>query len=76
MALKCTTKGKKEGCGGNMVKVFLAITSAYGAVLCEQYKEQLTGQLFADFVREHFQNAFKNSSSARANLLLQDGVYI
>ena len=42
--MKCTTKGKKEGSGGKMVKLFVAIAYGHGAVLCEPYAEQLTGQ--------------------------------
>ena len=71
--MKCTTKGKKEGSGGKMMKVFVAIAYGHGAVLCAQYEEQLTGQFFADFVREHFENAFENSSNPRGKLFLQDG---
>ena len=56
-----------------MVKVFVAIAYGHGAVLCEQYEEQLEGQFFADFVREHFENAFENSSNPRGKLFLQDG---
>ena len=56
-----------------MVKVFVAIPYGHGAVLCEQYEEQLKGQFFADFVREHFENAFENSSNLRGKLLLQNG---
>ena len=66
--MKCTTKEKKEGSGGKMVKVFVAIAHDHGAILCEQYEEQLTGQLFPDFVREHFENAFENSSNPREEL--------
>ena len=47
-----------------MVKVFVVIACGHGAVLCEQYEEQLTGQFFADFVKEHFENAFENSSNS------------
>ena len=39
LALKCTTKGKIEGYGGKMVKVFVAIAYGHGVVLCEQYGE-------------------------------------
>ena len=72
-ALKHTTKGKKEGSGGKKVKLFVAIADAHGAVLCEQYEEQLTGQFFVDFVIEHFENVFENSRNPRGKLLLQDG---
>ena len=73
LALKFTTKGKKECSGGKMVRGFVAIAHGHEAVLCEQYGEQLTGQAFADFVREHFKNAFENSSNPRGKLFLQDG---
>ena len=52
--------------------MFLAIAYGHGAFLCEQYEEQLTGEFFADFVREHFENAFENSSNPRGKLFLQD----
>ena len=69
LALKCTTKGKKEGSGGEMVKKLIAIAYGHGAVLCEQYEEQLTGQFFADFFRQHFEN----SSNPRGKIFLQYG---
>ena len=55
---------KKEDSGGKMVKVFVAIAYGHGAVLCEHYEEQLTEQFFPDFIREHFENAFENSSNS------------
>ena len=73
LALKCTTKEKKEGSEDEMGKVFVAIAYGHGAVLCEQYEEQLTGQFFADFFREYFENAFEISSNPRGKLFLQDG---
>ena len=55
-----------------MVNVFVAIAYGHGAVLREQYEVQLTGQFFANFVREYFENAFENSSNPRGKLFLQD----
>ena len=49
LALKCTAKEKKGGYGGKMMKVFVAIAHGHGAVLCEQYEKQLTGQLQGTF---------------------------
>ena len=66
-------KWKKRGLWSKIVKVFVAIAYGHGAVLCEQYKEQLTGLYFADFVREHFKNAFENRGNPRGELFLQDG---
>ena len=56
-----------------MVKVFVAIACGHGAVLCEQYEEQSTGQFFADFVKELFENAFENSSNPRGKLIIPAG---
>ena len=55
-----------------MVKVFIAIAYGDRAILSEQCEEQLTGQFFADCLREHFENAFENSSNPRGKLFLQD----
>ena len=55
------------------MKVFVAIAYGHGAFLCEQYEEQLTGEFFAGCGREHFENAFENSSNPRGKLFLQDG---
>ena len=52
--MKCTTKGQKQISGAKMVKVLEAIAHDHEVVLLEQYEEQLTGQFFADFVRENF----------------------
>ena len=71
--MKYITKGKEEGSGGKMVKVFVAIACGHEAVLCKRYEEQLTGQFFADFVRKYFENIFKNSSNPRGKLFRQDG---
>ena len=71
--MKCTTKGKEEDPGGKMVKVFVAIAYGHEAVLCKRYEEQLTGQIFADFVRKHFENIIENSSNPRGKLFRQDG---
>ena len=72
LTLKCTIKGKM-GSGSKIVKVLVAIVHGHGAVLCEQYEEPFTGQVFEAFVREHFENAFENSSNPRGKLFLQDG---
>ena len=72
LTLKCTTKGKM-GSGSKIMEVLVAIVHGHGAALCEQYEEPFTGQVFEAFVREHFENAFENSSNPRGKLFLQDG---
>ena len=66
-------KRKKAGSGSKMGKVFVATAHGYGADLCEQYEDQLIGQLFVDFVREHLENAFEKSSNPPGNLRLENG---
>ena len=55
-ALKCIRRGKEEGSGYRITKVFKAVSNFHGTVLFEQNEDQLTEQIFADFVREHFEN--------------------
>jgi len=73
LSLKCTTKGKKEGTGGRMVKVIVAIAHGRGTVLCHQHEEKLTGQYFADFVKMHFPATFARTKNPTGKLFLQDG---
>ena len=44
-------------------------------MICEQYEERFTGEYFANFIRDYFNEAFANSANANANgkLFLQDG---
>ena len=73
LSVQCTCKGKKEGTGGRMANFMVAIAYNHGVNLCEQYEEKLTGQYFADFIREHFDSTFLNSPNPRGKLFLQDG---
>ena len=43
LALKCTRRGKEEGSGSRITKVFMAIFYFHGAGLCEQNEYKLTG---------------------------------
>ena len=40
---------------------------------CEQYYGNITGELFSDFVREHFPVMFEKSANPKGKLFLQDG---
>ena len=53
----CTSKGSKRN-SGKRVHFFVAMLHKNGVVLCEKYNK-LTGQMFADFVREHFLETFR-----------------
>ena len=68
-----TAKGKKEGSGGKTANFFVAIAFDKGVISCEQYHCKLTGTMFAEFVKEHLSDVFKNSANSRGKLFLQDG---
>jgi len=70
----CTSKGSKAGNSGKVAHFFVAMSHSSGVVLCEQY-EKLTGQMFADFVKEHFLDTFQrcgNSHEDRCFLMDND----
>lgn len=71
LKLGCTSKGKKEGTGGNYAKFIVGITHGKGVVLCQRY-EKMTGRFFADFINEHFPNAF-TTADKDTDLFVQDG---
>ena len=49
----CLAKGKKEGTGGNYVKLIVAISYDKGVICCHPY-EKMTGRFFASFIEENF----------------------
>ena len=44
-----------------------------GIILCEQYLANVNGEMFAQFVKDHTNQTFKNSVNAKGKLFLQDG---
>ena len=72
--LERSTKGKKEGSGGKMVNVFVAIAHGHGVVLCKQYPWTVTGERFAAFVSNCFPATFEKCGlQPQGQLFLQDG---
>ena len=71
--LKYTCKGKKEGSGGRVAHFFVAISYGKGVILCEQYLESLSGEVFKEFVKTHFPATFERSCNPKKKLFLQDG---
>lgn len=70
LARGCTAKGKKEGTGGKLVKVIVAISYNHGVIEVYEY-EHLDGPFFANFVKERFPVMFpKVAKSSR--IFLQD----
>ena len=53
LAEGCTAKGKKEGSGGRVFKLFVAISYNKGVIACQPY-EHLDRQFFLNFVKASF----------------------
>ena len=60
-----STKGKKEGTGGHVANFLVAICYEKGVVCCERYYGNITGELFSDFVHEHFPVMFEKSANPK-----------
>lgn len=72
--LEMTTKGKKEGSNGKMANFFVAIAYGKGVVLAKQYPWVVTGEKFAEFVKNVFPELFKTCGvEAKGAMFLQDG---
>ena len=72
LSFGCTAKGHKEGTGGKVLKLIVAITYGEGVILCESY-DHLTGNFFANFIEKHFNTAFIKANKNGSRLWLQDG---
>ena len=71
LSFGCTAKGRKEGTGGKLVKLFVGITYNEGVVLCEPY-EHLSGASFAAFIEKHFNPTFTKANKNGSRLWVQD----
>ena len=67
----CTAKGSKVGTGGKVVKFLVAISYDIGVVVCKEYKH-MSGNFFASFINENFEQMFLNSNKANTRLFIQD----
>ena len=73
LALNCTSKGKKAGVEGKTAHFFVSIAYGEGVIACDQFFERLTGEKFADYVREQFPQIFSKSANSVGKYFLQDG---
>ena len=69
----CTSKGKKEGSGGKVAKFMVAIAFGKGVVKCHQYTDHVSGEMFSQFIKDHFVEMFELSANPKGKLFLQDG---
>ena len=65
LSFACTEKGQKEGTGGKLVKMYVAISHNEGVILCETY-EHLTGAYFASLIEKHFDTMFIKANKTTA----------
>lgn len=70
LARGCTAKGSKEGTGGKLVKLIVAVSYSHGVIEVYEY-EHLDGPFFANFVKERFPIMFGIASKA-SRMFLQD----
>ena len=67
----CTSKGSKEGSGGCVVRLIVAISYGKGVIECQPY-EDLNSETFAIFVDEKFDSMFLRAGKNGSRLFLQD----
>lgn len=72
LSLYCTAKGSKEGSGGKLVKLIVAISYGKGVIACQQY-DHLDGPYFNSFVEQNFKDMFRKAEKGRSKLWIQDG---
>lgn len=72
IAFGCTAKGQKEGTGGKLVKLVVAISYNEGVILCQPY-EKLNGAYFASLISRKFNTVFDRANKNGSRLWVQDG---
>ena len=72
LALGCTSKGRKEGTGGKVLKLVVAISYGKGVIICEPY-EKITGAYFSNFIDRNFNTIFQTTDKGNSCIWVQDG---
>ena len=72
LAPGCIAKGCKEGTGGKVLRLMVAISYNKGVICCEPY-EKLNGRSFAAFIDNHFDRLFVAADKGCSRTFLQDG---
>lgn len=67
----CVAKGSKEGSGGKVLKLLVAISYGKGVIDCYRY-EKMDGPFFASYVNSRFETLFAKASKGDSRLLVQD----
>ena len=72
LAPGCIAKGRKEGTGGKILQLMVAISFNKGVICCEPY-EKMNGRYFAAFLDNHFDRLFAAADKECSRTFLQDG---
>jgi transposase len=72
MDYACTSKGRKTGTGGRVLKLMVAISYNKGVIICKPY-DKLNGPNFAKFIDENFKEMFDKANKTPQRLWIQDG---
>ena len=72
LAPGCIAKGHKEGTGGKVLRLIVAISYNKGVICCEPY-EKMNGRYFAAFIDNHFDRLFSAADKGCTRMFLQDG---
>ena len=65
-------EGKKEGSGGRVLKLLVAISYNKGVIACHPY-EKLDGQFFENLVKANLASFLRKADKGPSRLWLQDG---
>ena len=71
--LYCTGADSREGDNGKVAKFMVAIAYEKGVTMCEEYRNGLNGEMFAQFILQYFPACFRNSANPITKVFLQDG---
>ena len=72
LAPGCIAEGHKEGSGGKVLRLMVAISYNKGVICCEPY-EKMNGCYFAVFLDNHFDRLFSAANKGCTRMFLQDG---
>ena len=72
LAPGCIAKGHKEGTGGTVLRLMVAISFGHGVICCQPY-ERMSGRYFASFIDNNFDRLFTAADKGDRRLFVQDG---
>ena len=68
LELLCTAKVSHTGSGGRITYFIVVICFNERVILCEQYFEKISGEMFGDFIHKHSKEIFEKSNNPKERL--------